>query len=107
MIFVKVQTDKSKSVQVAILIEDSTKGDIPQRNSRMNHIRRMNANEVQRILQNNGFEFVSQKGSHRKWRNSYRQLQVIVPYHKGRDLSVGTLRDIMVKADIPESIWKW
>ncbi|MBW4582213.1 MAG: type II toxin-antitoxin system HicA family toxin [Tildeniella nuda ZEHNDER 1965/U140] len=28
---------------------------------------------------------ISQRGSHRKWRNLDRQLQVIVPYHKKRD----------------------
>jgi predicted RNA binding protein YcfA (HicA-like mRNA interferase family) len=46
----------------------------------------MNADEVERILESNGFELISQKGSHRKWRNLDRQLQVIVPYHKKRDL---------------------
>ncbi|NHC36860.1 MULTISPECIES: type II toxin-antitoxin system HicA family toxin [Cyanophyceae] len=72
----------------------------------MTRIRRMNAGEVESILQRYGFELVSQKGSHRKWRNLARQLQVIVPYHRGRDLPLGTLRSIMVGADIPESEWK-
>ncbi|MBD2296241.1 type II toxin-antitoxin system HicA family toxin [Anabaena sphaerica FACHB-251] len=49
----------------------------------MTRNRRMNADEVERILQRYGFELISQKGSHRKWRNIDRQLQVIVPYHKG------------------------
>ena len=72
----------------------------------MTRTRRMNADEVERILQNYGFELISQKGSHRKWRNDTRQLQVIVPYHKGRNLPIGTLRNIMIGADIPESEWK-
>ncbi|MBD2562436.1 MULTISPECIES: type II toxin-antitoxin system HicA family toxin [Nostoc] len=72
----------------------------------MTRTRRMNADEVERILQNYGFELISQKGSHRKWRNGDRQLQVIVPYHKGRNLPIGTLRNIMIGADIPESDWK-
>ncbi len=72
----------------------------------MSRTRRMNADEVERILQRYGFELVSQKGSHRKWRNIDRQLQVIVPYHKGRALPIGTLRNIMLNADIPESEWK-
>ncbi|MDF5738700.1 MAG: type II toxin-antitoxin system HicA family toxin [Nostoc sp.] len=46
----------------------------------MSRTRRMNADEVESILQRYGFELVSQKGSHRKWRNIERQLQVIVPY---------------------------
>lgn len=72
----------------------------------MTRTRRMNADEVERILERYGFELVSQKGSHRKWRNLDRQLQVIVPYHKGRDLPIGTLRNIMIGADIPETEWK-
>ncbi len=72
----------------------------------MTRTRRMNADEVERILQNYGFELISQKGSHRKWRNDDRQLQVIVPYHKGWNLPIGTLRNIMIGADITESEWK-
>ena len=48
----------------------------------MSRIRRMNADEAEKILQQYGFELASQKGSHRKWRNVERQLMVIVPYHK-------------------------
>ena len=69
-------------------------------------IRRMNAKQVEKILEQYGFQLVSQKGSHRKWRNFERKLQVIVPDHKGRDLPLGTLRNILVNANIPESEWK-
>jgi len=72
----------------------------------MTRIRRMNADDVERILVRYGFELVSQKGSHRKWRNLECQLQAIVPYHKGRNLPMGTLRNIMVSANIPETEWK-
>ncbi|GBO55756.1 hypothetical protein APA_3906 [Pseudanabaena sp. lw0831] len=72
----------------------------------MTRNRCMNADEVERILEKYGFELTSQKGSHRKWRNLDLQLQVIVPYHKKRDLPIGTLRNIMKGADIPESEWK-
>jgi predicted RNA binding protein YcfA (HicA-like mRNA interferase family) len=72
----------------------------------MSRTRCMSASEVERILQNYGFEIISQKGSHRKWRNLEQELQVIVPYHKGRDLPIGTLRNIMTTANIPESEWK-
>jgi len=68
--------------------------------------RRMKVNEVERILERYGFNLVSQKGSHRKWRNLDQQIQVIVPYHKGRDLPMGTLRNIMICADIPDFEWK-
>ena len=69
-------------------------------------IRRMNGKQVEKILQKYGFELISQKGSHKKWRNSESNLQVTVPYHQGRDLPIGTLRSILVNANIPTSEWK-
>jgi predicted RNA binding protein YcfA (HicA-like mRNA interferase family) len=69
-------------------------------------IRRMDAKQVEKILTEYGFQLIAQKGSHRKWRNVERNLQVVVPYHKSRDLPLGTLRNILVNADIPESEWK-
>ncbi|WP_448570739.1 type II toxin-antitoxin system HicA family toxin [Trichothermofontia sp.] len=65
----------------------------------------MNADAVERILRKYGFELVSQKGSHRKWRNSDQVVQVTVPSHQGRDLPLGTLRNIMITAMIPEEEW--
>ncbi len=72
----------------------------------MTRLRRMNADMVERILRKYGFVLVSQKGSHRKWRSLDGDIQVIVPYHKGRDLPVGTLRNIMVTGMISEKEWK-
>ncbi|PZV17948.1 MAG: hypothetical protein DCF22_02795 [Leptolyngbya sp.] len=72
----------------------------------MSRLRRMNADEVERILKKYEFELISQKGSHRKWRNSEQEIQVIVPCHKGRDLPIGTLRSILITANIPESEWR-
>ena len=69
-------------------------------------IRRMSAKQVEKILQKYGFELVSQKGSHKKWRNLEKNLQAIVPYHQGKDLPLGTLRNILVNANIPTSEWK-
>ncbi|MFQ5807370.1 MAG: type II toxin-antitoxin system HicA family toxin [Phycisphaerae bacterium] len=69
-------------------------------------VRRMTAREVEALLGRHGFELVSQKGSHRKWRNGARGLQVIVPQHRGRPLPLGTLRNILKGAEIPESEWK-
>lgn len=56
---------------------------------------RLTASEVVRSLRANGFELVSQRGSHQKWRNPKTQRQVIVPNHKGRQLPLGTLRSIV------------
>jgi predicted RNA binding protein YcfA (HicA-like mRNA interferase family) len=69
-------------------------------------VRRMTAREVEAVLKRYGFDLVSQKGSHRKWRNSGNGLQVIVPEHRGRTLPIGTLRAILKGGEIPESEWK-
>jgi predicted RNA binding protein YcfA (HicA-like mRNA interferase family) len=56
---------------------------------------RLKASEVIKILQLHGFVLISQRGSHQKWRNDDTNKQVIVPYHKGKLLPLGTLRSIM------------
>lgn len=69
-------------------------------------VRRMTADEVERLLRAQGFVMVSQKGSHRKWRHPSRRAQVIVPRHQGRILPLGTLRSILTAAEIPERLWR-
>ena len=63
---------------------------------------RLRASEVISILQRNGFVLVSQRGSHQKWRNDDTIKQVIVPYHKGKQLPLGTLRSIIEGSGIPQ-----
>ena len=72
----------------------------------MGRIRQMSPNEVEKILKRYGFEKISQKGSHRKWRNVDQRLQVIVPFHRGRNLPLGTLCKIMNDANIPLHEWQ-
>ena len=72
----------------------------------MGRLRQLTAHQAEKILKQYGFELVSQKGSHRKWRNLERKLQVVVPFHKGKTLPTGTLRSIMISSDIPETEWK-
>jgi predicted RNA binding protein YcfA (HicA-like mRNA interferase family) len=45
---------------------------------------RLTAKEVEKILQRYNFQLISQKGSHRKWRNNELGLQVTVPEHRGK-----------------------
>ena len=54
--------------------------------------RRMTAREVEDLLRRHGFQPVSQKDGHRKWRQGRSGLQVVVPQHRGRQLPIGTLR---------------
>jgi predicted RNA binding protein YcfA (HicA-like mRNA interferase family) len=72
----------------------------------MSRIRRLTARGVEKILSKYDFSLISQKGSHRKWRNFNSNLQVIVPEHQGKILPIGTLRNILINAKIPESEWK-
>ena len=56
---------------------------------------RLTADELIRILRRHGFELVSQRGSHQKWRHLDTGRQVIVAYHRGRQLPVGTINSII------------
>lgn len=69
-------------------------------------IRLFTARELERLLSFYGFILISQKGSHRKWRNLETGRQVIVPSHSGRTLPLGTLRNILANAEIPDKEWK-
>ena len=71
----------------------------------MTRMLRLKAKQVEKLLRKYGFELISQKGSHRKWRNSKLGLQVIVPEHKGKNLPIGTLRNILINGDIPKFEW--
>jgi predicted RNA binding protein YcfA (HicA-like mRNA interferase family) len=71
----------------------------------MTRMRRFTAKQVEKLLLRYGFELISQKGSHRKWRNSQLGLQVIVPEHRGKTLPIGTLKTILTGADIPKLEW--
>ena len=69
-------------------------------------ILRLTAKEVEKLLSKYGFVLVSQKGSHRKWRSQVSGRQVIVPLHGNQPLPLGTLRNILTNAEIPQSEWK-
>jgi predicted RNA binding protein YcfA (HicA-like mRNA interferase family) len=55
--------------------------------------------EMVRILEQNGFEKVSQKGSHLKMRNQEKGLSVIVPMH-AKDIPQGTEKAILKQAGL-------
>ena len=63
---------------------------------------RLSATEVVRILEHHGFVRVSQRGSHQKWHHPDTGKQVIVPFHKGKQLPLGTLKSIIEGSGIPE-----
>jgi predicted RNA binding protein YcfA (HicA-like mRNA interferase family) len=56
---------------------------------------RLTADQVVRVLRRHGFEIVSQRGSHQKWRHRDTGRHVIVAYHRGRQLPLGTINAII------------
>jgi predicted RNA binding protein YcfA (HicA-like mRNA interferase family) len=55
--------------------------------------KRLGSTEVIRVLQQHGFFFVSQKGSHAKYKNAASRIS-IVPYPR-KELPIGTTRPII------------
>jgi predicted RNA binding protein YcfA (HicA-like mRNA interferase family) len=63
---------------------------------------RLTAIEITKILERYNFVLLSQRGSHQKWRNPQNGKQVIIPYHKGKQLPLGTLKSIIEGSGIGE-----
>ena len=56
--------------------------------------KRLTAKEVIKVLLKHGFEEVSQTGSHIKFFNIKTRRIVIIPFHQGKELPIGTLKAI-------------
>lgn len=59
----------------------------------------MTPREMIKLLKENGYETISQSGSHVKMRNLYNGKTVIVPYHS-KDLKIGLEQAILKQAGI-------
>jgi predicted RNA binding protein YcfA (HicA-like mRNA interferase family) len=66
---------------------------------------RLSADQVISILRQHGFTLAGSAGSHQKWRNVLTAKQVIVPYHRGRILPLGTIRAIVEGSGIDPENW--
>jgi predicted RNA binding protein YcfA (HicA-like mRNA interferase family) len=66
---------------------------------------RLTADQVISVLRRHHFSLAGQSGSHQKWRNSASGKQVIVAYHRGRVLPLGTMKAIIEGSGIPLSDW--
>lgn len=54
----------------------------------------MKCNELMRLLKQNGWVIVSQKGSHIKMKHAEKPRIIIVPDHGAKELATGTLQRI-------------
>ena len=66
---------------------------------------RLTADQVIPVLRRHGFALTGSAGSHQKWRNVSTAKQVIVPYHRGRILPLGTMRAIIEGSGIDPANW--
>ena len=55
--------------------------------------------EMIKLLEKNGFEYVSSNGSHRKYHNPNNGKTVIIPYHN-KALKIGTENSILKQAGL-------
>jgi predicted RNA binding protein YcfA (HicA-like mRNA interferase family) len=62
---------------------------------------RLTADQVIAIPKRNGFSLAGQSGSHQKWRDARDGKQVIMAFHRGRVLPLGTMRSIIEGSGIP------
>ena len=59
--------------------------------------------QVVKVLEDQGFAFISQRGSHAKYRRG--KFTVIVPLH-GKEIPYGTFRSILRQSQLKESDFK-
>ena len=65
--------------------------------------KRLSSSEFITILTTHGFEFVSKRGSHAKYRDDNGHT-VIVP-HPRKDIPVGTLRSMIRQSGLPKELF--
>jgi predicted RNA binding protein YcfA (HicA-like mRNA interferase family) len=66
--------------------------------------KRLSSRQIVRILTTNGFEFVSQKGSHQKYRNQDGQV-VIVPADR-KEIPAGTIGSIVRQSGLAPDLFR-
>ena len=66
--------------------------------------KRISSDAFLRILTTHDFRFVSQRGSHAKYRDSLGHT-VIIP-HPRKDIPIGTLRSMIRQSGLPNSLFE-
>ena len=59
----------------------------------------MTQREIEKIIRDDGWEFVGQRGSHKQFEHPVKPGRVTIPAHKG-DLNKGTANSILKQAGI-------
>ena len=72
----------------------------------MGKLRVLSGNEVCRILQENGFKLVRQRGSHASMQKTVPGSTVTVPVPLHHELKIGTLLSIIRQSGLPRSLFE-
>lgn len=56
--------------------------------------------EMERVILDDGWEFYSQKGSHRQYKHPTKPGKVTIPFHKGKEINPMTEKSIRKQAGI-------
>jgi len=59
----------------------------------------MTAKEIEKILKDDGWYFVSSKGSHNQYKHPSKHGKVTIPNHRG-DIPIGTAKAILKQAGL-------
>jgi predicted RNA binding protein YcfA (HicA-like mRNA interferase family) len=62
----------------------------------------MKVSDVLRLLQQDGWTLVAQKGSHRQFKHGSKKGRVTVPGKPSDDLAIGTLQSILKQASLKQ-----
>ena len=60
----------------------------------------MTAKQIEKLVKNNGWYLVRQKGSHKIYKHETISGIVVIPFHGKKDLPKGTEQSILKKAEI-------
>lgn len=66
---------------------------------------RLTAAQVVSVLRRHGFRRIKTSSGHQKWRHPETRKRVIVPYHAGHTLPLGTMKAIIEGSGIPLEYW--
>ena len=62
----------------------------------------MNAREVIRLLEKDGWFLKRTRGSHRVYKHSLKKGSVVIAGHASKDIPIGTLKDIFYQAGLDD-----
>ena len=60
----------------------------------------MKIKEIIRLIENDGWEKVAQKGSHAQYKHPIKLGRVTIPIHGNKELKIGTLKSILKQAGL-------